>query len=144
MSLQDPNKKMSKSDDNLNNIITLLDTDNIIKKKISRAVTDSGSEIKYIKEKPGLSNLIDIFSSFTNLNHNEIEENYKGKMYSDLKRDLAEVIIETICPIRAEYNKIINDKDYINNILKKGSEQASYKARKTLSKVYRKIGFIKK
>ena len=65
-------------------------------------------------------------------------------MSSDLKRDLAEVIIETISPIRAEYNKIINEKDYINNILKKGSEQASYKARKTLSKVYRKIGFIKK
>ena len=144
MSLQDPLKKMSKSDENLNNIISLLDTDNDIKKKISRAVTDSGNEIKYLKEKPGLSNLIDIYASLTKESIKSIESNYQGKMYSVLKKDLTEIIINNLSPIRNEYNKIITDKTYLNDLLKKGSDNASYRARKTLSKVYRKVGFVKK
>ncbi len=144
MSLQDPLKKMSKSDENLNNIISLLDTDNDIRKKISRAVTDSGSEIKYLKEKPGLSNLIDIYASLTKESIKSIENNYQGKMYSVLKKDLIEIIINNLSPIRSEYNKIIKDKTYLNDLLKKGSDNASYRARKTLSKVYRKVGFVKK
>ena len=144
MSLQDPLKKMSKSDENLNNIISLLDTDNDIKKKISRAVTDSGNEIKYLKEKPGLSNLIDIYASLTKESIKSIESNYLGKMYSVLKKDLTEIIINNLSPIRNEYNKIITDKTYLNDLLKKGSDNASYRARKTLSKVYRKVGFVKK
>ena len=144
MSLQDPLKKMSKSDENLNNIISLLDTDNDIRKKISRAVTDSGSEIKYLKEKPGLSNLIDIYASLTKESIKSIENNYQGKMYSVLKKDLIEIIINNLSPIRSEYNKIIKDKIYLNDLLKKGSDNASYRARKTLSKVYRKVGFVKK
>ena len=144
MSLQDPLKKMSKSDENLNNIISLLDTDNDIKKKISRAVTDSGNEIKYLKEKPGLSNLIDIYASLTKESIKSIESNYQGKMYSVLKKDLTEIIINNLSPIRNEYNKIITDKTYLNDLLKKGSDNATYRARKTLSKVYRKVGFVKK
>ena len=144
MSLQNPDKKMSKSDNNLNNIIALLDTDKVIKKKINRAVTDSGNEIKYTDDKPGLSNLIEIYSSFTNLSYREIETKYKGKMYSSLKNDLADIIIENISPIRNEYERIIDDKDYICKILKDGSYKASLKARKTLEKVHRKVGFIKR
>ena len=144
MSLQDPLKKMSKSDPNLNNIIGLLDSNTIIKKKINRAVTDSGSEIKYSKNKPGLSNLIDIYVSLTNENIKDIEEKYTGQMYSILKRDLIDLIINFLTPIREEYDKIINDKEYLNEILSDGSEKASLKARKTLSKVYRKVGFVKK
>ena len=144
MSLQDPLKKMSKSDDNLNNIIALLDTDDIIKKKINRAVTDSGNEIKYSNDKPGLSNLIDIYSCLSGYDFKSIEEKYEGKMYSSLKNDLIDLIIEFLKPIRQEYNRIISDKNYLDQVLKDGSEKASYKARRTLSKVYRKVGFVKK
>ena len=144
MSLQDPMKKMSKSDDNLSNLITLLDEPNDIKKKINKAVTDSGKEIKYTKDKPGLSNLIDIYVSFTNKDYKEIEEYYKGKMYSKLKNDLIEVLINSLAPIQKEYKIINKDKTYLNEILKKGSDLCSFKARKTLSKVYKKVGLIKK
>ena len=144
MSLQDPSKKMSKSDSNLNNIIALLDSDNVIKKKINRAVTDSGSEIKYSDDKPGLSNLIDIYVSLTNEKIKNVEEKYAGKMYSVLKKDLIDLIINSLNPIRTEYSKVINDKEYLKKILSDGSEKATFKARKTLSKVYRKVGFVKK
>ncbi len=144
MSLQDPLRKMSKSDNNLNNIIALLDTDDIIKKKINRAVTDSGNEIKYSDDKPGLSNLIDIYSCLSGYDFKAIEKKYEGKMYSSLKNDLIDLIIEFLNPIRQEYNRVISDKHYLDEVLKNGSEKASYKARRTLSKVYRKVGFVKK
>ena len=144
MSLQDPLKKMSKSDDNLNNIIALLDTDDIIKKKINRAVTDSGNEIKYSDDKPGLSNLIDIYSCLSGYDFKSIEKKYEGKMYSSLKNDLIDLIIEFLKPIRQEYDRVISDKNYLDQVLRNGSEKASYKARRTLSKVYRKVGFVKK
>ena len=144
MSLQNPLKKMSKSDDNLNNIIALLDTDDIIKKKINRAVTDSGNEIKYSDDKPGLSNLIDIYSCLSGYDFKSIEKKYEGKMYSSLKNDLIDLIIEFLKPIRQEYDRVISDKNYLDQVLRNGSEKASYKARRTLSKVYRKVGFVKK
>ena len=143
MSLQNPSDKMSKSDDNLNNIIALLDEPNIIKKKINRAVTDSGSEIIFDdKNKAGLSNLINIYKSLSNESINDIEKNYQGKMYSDFKEDLSNLIIETLNPIKLEYDKLIKDKDYLLTVLKNGSEFGYKKSQKTLSKVYRKVGFI--
>ena len=143
MSLQNPDDKMSKSDDNLNNIIALLDEPNIIKKKINRAVTDSGSEIVFDnKNKAGLSNLINIYKSLSNESISDIEKNYQGKMYSDFKKDLSNLIIETLKPIKLEYDKLIKDKDYLLTILKNGSEFGYKKSQKTLSKVYRKVGFI--
>ncbi len=144
MSLQDPSKKMSKSDENLNNIIALLDPDDIIRKKINRAVTDSGSEIVYSKDKPGLSNLIDIYSCLSRKDIASIQNEYEGKMYSHLKNDLSDIIIDYLRPIKQEYNKLLSDKDYLDNILKDGAEKASFKARRTMSKVYRKVGFVKK
>ena len=144
MSLQEPLKKMSKSDSNLNNIITLLDSDDQIKKKVSRAVTDSGNEIKYSQDKPGLSNLIDIYISLTGENIKDVEEKYTGQMYSVLKKDLIELLIDYLTPIKKEYDKIINDKEYLKKVLSDGSEKASFKARRTLSKVYRKVGFVKR
>lgn len=143
MSLQNPDDKMSKSDDNLNNIIALLDEPNIIKKKINRAVTDSGSEIVFDnKNKAGLSNLINIYKSLSNESISDIEKSYQGKMYSDFKQDLSNLIIETLKPIKLEYDKLIQDKDYLLTILKNGSEFGYKKSQKTLSKVYRKVGFI--
>jgi tryptophanyl-tRNA synthetase len=144
MSLQDVDKKMSKSDSNLNNIISLLDDEKLIRKKISAAVTDSEKNIKYSKDKKGISNLIDIFSSIAGLTPENIVDEYKGKMYSSFKSDLSDIIIDLLNPIQSEYNKIISDKGYLSNVLNEGSDYAQYTARKTLSKVYRKVGFIKK
>ena len=144
MSLQNPNKKMSKSDKNLNNIISLLDSNKTVRKKINRSVTDSGDKIIYSDDKPGISNLMNIYASISGNSIKNIENDYDGKMYSDFKNDLADIIIETLDPIQIKYNEIIKDKTYLENILRDGSEKASFKARRTISKVYRKIGFVKK
>ena len=144
MSLQDPEIKMSKSDDNPNNYISLLDEPSIILKKFKRAVTDSETEIKYDENRKGLYNLINIYSSYTDKTPSEIEDMYIGKMYSDFKVDLAEIVIESLKPIQDEYAKLINDKAYLDTLLGEGAQKASYLANKTLSKVYRKIGLIKR
>ncbi len=144
MSLQDPEIKMSKSDDNPNNYISLLDEPSIILKKFKRAVTDSETEIRYDENRKGLYNLINIYSSYTDKTPSEIEDMYIGKMYSDFKVDLAEIVIESLKPIQDEYTKLINDKAYLDTLLGEGAQKASYLANKTLSKVYRKIGLIKR
>tara|TARA_B110000495_G_scaffold202847_1_gene224243 strand:+ start:859 stop:1896 length:1038 start_codon:yes stop_codon:yes gene_type:complete len=144
MSLQDPDKKMSKSDLNLNNIITLLDEPNLIIKKIKRAVTDSQKEIFYDLNRPGLANLMSIYANITNEDMKTIELKYSNKMYSDFKNDLADIIIDFLKPVQSKYYKLIEDKEYINKVLKDGSERAQNIAYKTLDKVYRKIGLIKK
>ena len=107
MSLQNPDSKMSKSDENSNNYICLLDDSSVILKKIKRAVTDSKTEIKYDKSRAGLCNLINIYSEYSGKTPSEIEDMYVGKMYSDLKNDLAEVVIESLKPIQNEYNNLI-------------------------------------
>ena len=144
MSLQDPEIKMSKSDDNPNNYISLLDEPSIILKKFKRAVTDSETEIRYDENRKGLYNLINIYSSYTDKTPGEIEDMYIGKMYSDFKVDLAEIVIESLKPIQDEYAKLINDKAYLDTLLGEGAQKASYLANKTLSKVYRKIGLVKR
>ena len=145
MSLQNPNNKMSKSDSNSNNIIALLDDPNLIRKKINRAVTDSGNELNFDKKnKPGLSILITIYKALTSDSIDAIEKRFFGKMYSYFKSELADVIIETLSPIRDEYNILIKDKDYLMKILAKGSDSGFRKSRNTLSKVYRKVGFLPK
>ena len=144
MSLQDPSNKMSKSDENENNFIALIDDEDTIIRKIKRAVTDSGSEIVFSDDKPGLKNLITIYSCYSGLSPGHIQDKYIGKMYSDFKKDLGELIAESLKPIRERYNEIISEKDYLNKILSEGAQKASYLAQKTISKVYRKIGLIKK
>lgn len=143
MSLQDPTKKMSKSDENLNNLIALLDPPDTVRKKIRRAVTDSGSEIKYDAEnKPGLANLIGLYAALSGKDIPSIENEFTGKQYSVLKEELAEMTVETLAPIQKRYDKIIKDKGYLETILSEGANSARYLARKTLSKVYRKVGFV--
>ena len=145
MSLMDPTKKMSKSDLDLNNIITLLDPPDLIRKKIKRAVTDSGSDIIFDeKNRPGITNLLNLFSGFNGLTREETEMHFKGKKYSDLKIEVTEVIIEYLKPIQKEYNLIMKDKIYLNGILSSGREKAQNIAHKTLRKVYKKIGFLPK
>ena len=143
MSLQEPEKKMSKSDENLNNLIAILDSKDIVKKKIKRAVTDSGSEVKMDKSRLGISNLVQLYSLITGLSVKEVESQYSGKMYSDFKTDLGDVIADFLTPIQKKYNEISKDKAYLESVLAKGAENAFYRGRNTLSKVYRKVGFIK-
>ena len=143
MSLQNPTSKMSKSDENLNNLISLTDQPNIVKKKIKRAVTDSGTDIVYDEKRQGLANLITIYSVVTGKSISEIENDYQGKMYSDFKNDLGDILVDYLAPIQKEYDLLMKDKGHIEEILKKGAEKARYKAYKTLDKVYRKIGLVK-
>ena len=144
MSLQDPNSKMSKSDSNLNNIISLLDEPSMIKKKIKRAVTDSGSDIVFDEKRAGLANLMAIYSIATGSDISKIENDYKGKMYSDFKNDLGDIVVDFLSPIQKEYSLLMKDKSHIEKILKDGADKAVNKAYKTLDKVYRKIGLVKK
>ena len=144
MSLQDPLKKMSKSDSNVNNIISMLDSPDVVKKKIKRAVTDSGSQIKKNASNPGVSNLLQLHSLVTNVKISELENKFEGKLYSDLKNELIDSVNDFLKPIQDEYIHLSSDKNYLNLILKKGAENAFCRARKTLSKVYRKVGFLPK
>ena len=142
MSLQDPTKKMSKSDTDLNNIITLLDKPEIIRKKLKRAVTDSGKRILFDPEKRlGVANLMNLYSGLTGLEISAIESHFDGKMYSDLKIELSELTIDALRPIQNEYDKIMGDRFFLNSILENGRKKANKIATKTLRKVYKKIGF---
>ena len=142
MSLQEPNKKMSKSDNNLNNIIAILDSPDIIRKKIQRAVTDSSLEVRIDESKPGISNLINLYALIADMSTSDVEKRFEGKMYSDFKLDLGDVMVEFLLPIQQKYEEISQNKAFLESILHKGAENAYYRARKTLSKVYRKVGFI--
>ena len=142
MSLQDPDKKMSKSDDNDNNILGLLDPPDMIVKKIKRAVTDSGSTIQYDEDQPGLANLLNIYSALSGDSIKDIESKFEGKMYSEFKKDLAKVVVESLNPIQNKYNELVNDKAYLTEVLSEGAEKASRIAFKTIRKVYKKSGLI--
>ena len=144
MSLQDPTVKMSKSDDNVNSYILLLDDRATIIRKIKRAVTDSIGVVAYNDEQAGLKNLINIYSVLTNKTVDEIVKKYEGKGYGDFKGDLAEIVADSLEPIRNKYEKLIKDKDYLEKVYSEGAEKAKRKTKKMLSKVQRKVGFIQK
>lgn len=141
MSLKDPNSKMSKSDEDVNASIFIMDNKDTIIRKIKRAVTDSIGEFRYTEEQPGLMNLINIYSAFSGIKPDKIVESYTGENYGRFKEELGILIAEGLEPIQKRYNEIIEDKDYLSNICKQNAERASYAAQKTLRKVKRKIGF---
>ncbi len=141
MSLQDPTKKMSKSDPLEKASIYLDDSEAIIRKKIASAVTDSDGIIKYDEvNKPGISNLLNILSCCTNKSISDLETEFEGVGYGEFKKAVADAIITLLMPIQEKYEKILADKDYLNKVLDDGAQKASYFARKTLSKVKRKMG----
>jgi len=142
MSLQEPTKKMSKSDENERSTIFLTDTDDVIVGKIKRAVTDSGTDIKYSEEHQGISNLMTLYHIATGASFDDIERDFEGKGYGDFKKAVGEAVAEYIRPIREEYNKLIKDKEYLLNIYKQGDEKARNTAFKTMRKVYKKIGYL--
>lgn len=142
MSLQNPTQKMSKSDTNENGYILLLDPIDTIVRKIKRAVTDSGSEIKRGEGKEGVENLMCIYSACTGKTMDDIEMEFCGKGYGDFKSAVAEAVVDVIRPIQERYAELMSDKDYLVSVYKRGAEIANKTAMKTVSKVYRKIGFI--
>jgi tryptophanyl-tRNA synthetase len=142
MGLQNPEKKMSKSDDNQNNVLYLLDSPDLIKKKISRAVTDSKAHIAYHDEQPGLKNLIDILSALTDKTPDELVQNYAGQGYGTLKTALIDAWIATAEPLQKKYNAFRQDEVFLRTILADGAEIARNTAQKTLSEVKEKLGFI--
>lgn len=144
MSLQDPSKKMSKSDDNLNATLYILDDPKSLQKKIMSAVTDSGSEIKAADDKPGVSNLLQIYSTMSGKSVADIEDGLKGAGYGELKKEVADAVISVLEPVQAKYAELIADKGYLEAVLKDGAAAAQKRAYKTLGKVYRKAGFVER
>lgn len=142
MSLQDPHQKMSKSDTNENGYILLLDPIDTIIRKVKRAVTDSGSEVKRGDGKEGVENLMSIYSAVTGKTMDEIEAEFDGKGYGDFKMAVAEAVAQELRPIQEKYNDLMANKDYLEQVYRSGAEIANRVAAKTISKVYRKVGFI--
>lgn len=144
MALQDPEKKMSKSDENDKNRVSIIDDPKKIEKKIKSATTDSGTEIKYDPEnKAGLANLMTIYSVLSGKSTEQIEKDYEGKMYGHLKVDLAEIVVETLKPVHEKYNDLMKNKDYLDQLLKSGADRAQVRARVTLDNVYKTVGLLK-
>lgn len=142
MSLQDPTRKMSKSDENINAWVAILDKPEDIMRKFKRAVTDSDSKVCVGDGKDGINNLITIYSAVTGRTPEEITAEFEGKGYGAFKAAVGEAVIEELRPIRERYERIIADKGELDRIYKEGAEKASRIAYKTLSKVMKKVGFV--
>lgn len=142
MSLTDPTKKMSKSDPNPKGFISVFDSPDVIMKKFKSAVTDSEACVRYAEGKDGINNLMGIYSCCTGKTNDEIEKEFEGKGYGDFKIAVAEAVIEELRPVQAEYNKIINDKAYLQQVAAAGAEKAGRIANRTYSKVMKKVGFL--
>ena len=141
MSLQDPSKKMSKSDENPNGSIYLMDDPDTIIRKCKRAVTDSEANIAYREEQPGLKNLIDIYCACVGKTPDEAVKEFEGRGYGELKMAVGEAVVSVLKPLQDEVARLEKDKAYLDSIIKENGEKASYYANKTLRKVQRKVGF---
>ena len=144
MSLADPTKKMSKSDKNQNAFVLLMDKPEDIMRKFKRAVTDSGSEVRRGEGKHGVNNLIAIYSAAVGCTPEETEERFAGKGYGDFKKAVGEAVVEVLRPVREKTEDLLRNKDYLEKVYTQGAENASRIAGRTLEKVYKKVGFIKK
>ncbi len=141
MALQEPTKKMSKSDENKNNTIALLDEPAVIMNKIKRAMTDSDNEVRYSEDKPGIRNLIDIYCAVTSKSIQEAEKEFANTGYGTFKKAVGEAIVANLEPIQQKVKELEKNQDYINDVIKQGAEKASVLAQRTLQKVQKKIGF---
>ena len=142
MSLAEPTSKMSKSDENQNAVVYILDSKDDVMRKFKKAVTDSEAEVRYSESKPGVSNLMTIYRAFTGKTFEEIEREFDGKGYGDFKLAVGEACADGLQGVRDEFSRLIADKAFLESVMKAGAEEASYYARKTMSKVRRKIGFV--
>jgi tryptophanyl-tRNA synthetase len=142
--LQEPNAKMSKSASSPAGIVEMLDDPKVSAKKIRSAVTDSGSEIRFDpEEKPGVSNLLTIFSALTGRTVEDLEEAYDGRGYGDLKKDLADAVVDFVTPFRDRTLELLEDRSQLDAVLRDGSERANAVAERTLADVYDRVGFVR-
>lgn len=141
-SLQDPSKKMSKSDDNANAWVAILDSKDDIIRKFKRAVTDSDNEIRMTEDKPGISNLITIYSAVTGKSADEVEREFSGKGYGEFKLAVGEAVADTLAPVKQKHDEIIKDKKMLEQLYRQGAEKAERVARKTYFKAMKKVGFV--
>ena len=144
MSLQEPTKKMSKSDTNVNAFISILDEPNVIVNKFKRAVTDSETSVCYREGKDGINNLMSIYSVITGNTYEQIERDFAGKGYGDFKKAVGECVAEELRPVRERFAELTADKAALEAIYRKGAETASHVAERTLDKVKKKIGLLAK
>ena len=142
MSLADPCSKMSKSDENQNAVVYILDSKDDIIRKFKKAVTDSDSSIRYSPDKPGVSNLMTIYRAFTGKSLEDIEREFDGRGYGEFKLAVGEACADGLAPVREEFARLMADKAHLEEVMKTGAEEAAYYARRTMSKVRRKIGFV--
>ena len=145
MSLTNPTAKMSKSENEDTGRVLLMDAPEVIMKQFKRAITDSDTEncVRYDKEKkPGVANLMTIYSACTGKTYEQIESEFAGQGYGKFKPAVGEAVVETLRPIREEASRLMKDKAYLESVYRNGAEKASYVAEKTLRKVYKKVGFI--
>jgi tryptophanyl-tRNA synthetase len=140
MGLDDPSRKMSKSERNPDHAILLLDSPETIRKKIARATTDSRRDVVFDPERPGLYNLLTIYQLFSGESPDSIEDRYRGKGYADLKRELADVVIEGLRPLQTEYHRLARDPAHVDTILRAGAERASAIAGVTLAQMKSRMG----
>lgn len=141
MSLQDPAKKMSKSDENPNGSIYLMDDKDTIIRKFKRAVTDSEACVRYRDEQPGIKNLVDIYCASTGKTPADTEREFDGKGYGDFKLAVGEAVAGVLGPLQERFDELTKNKDYIDGIIKANAEKAQYVSNKTLRKVQKKVGF---
>ena len=142
-SLSDPSAKMGKSEDDPNGCVFLTDDPDTVCRKFKRAVTDSETVIKYDPaKKPGVSNLLTIYAGMTGVSVKTAESEFFGKSYVELKEKTAEAVIETLRPRVEAFKKLRADKNYLVTLMRNGADKAAYTARRTLSKVYKKVGFV--
>jgi len=144
MSLAEPEKKMSKSDANPNAIVLVTDKPEDIMRKFKRAVTDSEASVRYAEGKDGINNLMTIYSIATGLTYEQIEHDFAGKGYGDFKTACGEAVVEMLRPFREKTEELLKNKDYLDQVCAQGAQRASYLANRTLDKVYKKVGFVKK
>jgi len=142
MSLQNPEAKMSKSDPNQAGTIYLFEDLKSIRKKVMSAVTDSGSEVKATADKPGITNLLNILAAFEGTEIPALEQRFAGAGYGDFKKAVADALVAALEPVQARYRELMDNKDYLESVIKAGDEAAQKVAYKTLAKVYRKVGFL--
>ena len=142
MSLQDPTKKMSKSDENLNAYVALLDSPEDIMRKFKRAVTDSEAKVCIGENKAGINNLIGIYSTIVGKTADEVAAEFEGKGYGDFKKAVGEAVVEELRPIRENYERLIKDKAELERLYREGAGKAERIANRTLGKVMKKVGFI--
>lgn len=142
MSLQEPEKKMSKSDTNVNSFILMTDDADTILRKFKRAVTDSDGVVRADEAKPGVTNLMTIYSSLSGKDFAAVEAEFEGRGYGVFKEAVAQVVVDTFQPIQAEYARLLADKTYLDGVLADGAQRACRIADKTLRKVYKKVGLL--